>query len=209
MSITYNPGVPAAPDNPSVDQPEMLINTKAIPALIGVDHVPFNVSGSGVVSGQHNHVTFGTGQSVPTLATTPPATQIYPQEFIGQNANYLETYTSANTSAGNQINGYLPFVKAMGQFALNVGPYPITFAPITTNTLSINVANITASDGLTYAVTFTTVLPSNTYYVFVSKKSPSFSIPAYAFYVYNVTPTGFTIYATSLGVGEIVEFMVI
>lgn len=67
MSFTYNTGVPAAPNNPSNDQPQMLINTQAINAILGVDHVTFN----NAAGGEHKQVTFE-ANNIPTPPVTPP-----------------------------------------------------------------------------------------------------------------------------------------
>jgi len=62
--ITYNNNVPFGPDNPSADQPKMLTNTQHIADYVAVDHVPFNVNGSG----WHNKSTYVNQSSVPTTA---------------------------------------------------------------------------------------------------------------------------------------------
>ena len=49
MSFTYFLGIPAAPNNPSNDQPKMLANTNSINNIIGVDHFTF----SGINPGKH------------------------------------------------------------------------------------------------------------------------------------------------------------
>lgn len=67
MTISYNLGIPAAANDPSVDQPDMLENNDAIPAILAIDHVTFNNAGSG----QHKQVTFPSN-NVPTLPTNPP-----------------------------------------------------------------------------------------------------------------------------------------
>lgn len=67
MSFNYVSGVPAASNNPSTDQPNMLINTNSIPALIAVDHVSFGVANGGT----HKQVTF-VSNNVPSVPTSPP-----------------------------------------------------------------------------------------------------------------------------------------
>lgn len=66
-SFTYTSGIPATNNDPSVDQPNMAINTNSIASLIAVDHVPFNTPGGG----RHDQVTFN-DNNVPTVPTTPP-----------------------------------------------------------------------------------------------------------------------------------------
>ncbi len=48
----YNDNIPNAPNSPSVDQPNMQINTNSIRSLIKEDHVDFGTNGSGL----HNKV---------------------------------------------------------------------------------------------------------------------------------------------------------
>ena len=156
--VNYNLNIPDAPNNPSTDQPKMKTNTNAVDTILAVDHVFFNTTNGGF----HNHVTFGTSQSDPGLANSQ--TQIYPKSF-GSGASYLETYTAAKTSTGNQINGYLPFVKCMGKFTSVVGPYPQTLS-VPADTLKINIATIVQTSVTSVTVTFTTALPYTTYYIF-------------------------------------------
>lgn len=42
MTINYILGIPDAPNDPSVDQPDMKTNNDAIPQLIDIDHIGFN-----------------------------------------------------------------------------------------------------------------------------------------------------------------------
>lgn len=44
---TYTDNVPNGPNNPSVDQPKMKVNTKSIKDLIGEDHVTFGINNGG------------------------------------------------------------------------------------------------------------------------------------------------------------------
>lgn len=53
MTISYNRDIPNATNSPSVDQPNMKINTNAIDQIISVDHVNFNQSAS-TPGGYHN-----------------------------------------------------------------------------------------------------------------------------------------------------------
>lgn len=68
-NFTYNVGVPATNNNPSADQPQMLINTIATDGIIAVDHVGFNLTNGG----QHKAITFNQNASyVPTPPVSPP-----------------------------------------------------------------------------------------------------------------------------------------
>lgn len=170
MSFTYTRDIPFENNNPSNDQPNMKTNTNSTDNLLQVDHISFNDTNSG----KHIHVTFPTSQSTPALGTS--VTQIYPQQFPSGGTTYLETFTSATLSTGQQINGYLPFVKAIGRFVGTAGPFPKTLYDPTNslgggavagiaNTLYANIKTVVQTDIVTAVITFTTNLPYNTYYV--------------------------------------------
>ena len=162
MSFTYTRDIPFATHTPASDQPNMQVNTNSTDDLIQVDHISFNDANAG----KHNHVTFHNAQSDPTLQNSE--TQIYPKTF-GSGTTYLETYTAAKTNGGAQINGYLPFVKCMVRFtsiAMNGAITP------TAGYLNVNVNTVVQSaGGNVITVTFTTALPSNTYYIFYGSGS--------------------------------------
>lgn len=157
--IPFVPNIPFATHNPSSDQPNMLINTNSEQAIWGVDHVSFNTN----FGGTHNKVTFTNAQIDPGLSANQA--QIYPKTFGTSGATYLETFTASKSSAGNQVNGYLPFVKCIGRFTGSPGPYPIVLA-VPTDTLYVNIANITQTSATSVTVTFTTALAYTTYFVF-------------------------------------------
>lgn len=84
MSITYNTGIPDAPNNPSNDQPLMKVNTDAIDTFVAVDHVGFNVQSG--TSGFHNKTTYSVQGSDPGNVADGP--QVYSK---------LVTYTGGST----------------------------------------------------------------------------------------------------------------
>lgn len=53
MSFTFSTTVPAAPNNPSVDQPDMLQNNVATNGILAVDHITFNASNGGTHQQMH------------------------------------------------------------------------------------------------------------------------------------------------------------
>lgn len=53
MTFTYNNAVPAAANNPSNDQPDMLTNTQSINSIIAVDHATFNTANGGTHTQVH------------------------------------------------------------------------------------------------------------------------------------------------------------
>lgn len=98
MGIPYNTGIPAASHNPSVDQPNMLVNTNSIAQYVAVDHVPFNTSGSG----EHEQVTFA-ANNVPTV-TTPPVLFTNSQDGHGNNLPGMlaQLFFYSGAAAGGQ-----------------------------------------------------------------------------------------------------------
>ena len=195
MTITYINGIPATNDNPSVDQPNMQLNTDAITTYVAIDHIPFNSDTA--PNGMHAKVTFPLATSDPSLSNSQ--TQIYPKTF-GSTTTYLETYEAVKTSAGNQINGYAPIVKAMAMFTCVGAGFPATLSLIT-NSLAVNVASVSQTDTQHLIVTFTTALPYATYYVFFFN-NPGFTV---------VRSTGsFTLSIASGSLsGDTIGFMVI
>jgi hypothetical protein len=47
MSFTFNTSIPAAANNPSVDQPDMLTNNQSTDSILAVDHISFNTANGG------------------------------------------------------------------------------------------------------------------------------------------------------------------
>lgn len=80
MTFTFNTAIPAANNNPSVDQPDMLVNNQSTDAIINVDHISFNAMNGG----QHKQVTFNN--------VAAPGAQINPQSIL---------YTVAGIASSN------------------------------------------------------------------------------------------------------------
>jgi len=69
MTFSYNRNIPDGPNNPSVDQPKMKINTNSTDDIVAVDHVSFNLSNGG----QHKSIHFNQDASyVPVPPVSPP-----------------------------------------------------------------------------------------------------------------------------------------
>lgn len=118
-AFSYNNNVPATNNNPSVDQPDMKINTQSIEQLIAVDHVSFNSAGSGPPDGSGGHhlqVTFDSKNTpidptdpVSTLYTTSGvATTVADMRFRNDNGifpvNLIRAYAYVD-NAGTILNG--------------------------------------------------------------------------------------------------------
>lgn len=149
--FTFNAGIPAANNNPSVDQPDMLSNNVATNGILAVDHVTFNTTGTigpGASGGQHLKVTFN------SLAN--PAAPVDPISigYTNNSATMAQVTGSATTIAQeffrNQ-NGVFPVssIRAFGSF---VGITDVAPAAVTP-TNSFNVSSILKATGVKYEVT--------------------------------------------------------
>lgn len=111
MSFTFSTTIPAAPNDPSVDQPDMLQNNVATNGILGVDHITFNLLGGG----EHKQVTFN-GKNVPG-AQTDPKSVLYTNNVTATATNTASASTIAEVFFRNQ-NAILPvsMIKAFGCF---------------------------------------------------------------------------------------------
>lgn len=165
MTISYNLGIPDAPNNPSVDQPKMKANNDAIAQYVAVDHIDFGVAHSGV----HKQVQMplrggGTG-------TIPPGL------FAGEGTLYTKTggtdtqlFYSPDAS-GNEYQMTraitASFTATFGQFAVDGAPpagtistFGWTFLPgglmLQYGTITgLGVSNLPASRTVNFPVAFT------------------------------------------------------
>lgn len=93
--ITYNLNIPLATNNPSVDQPNMKINTNAIDTLLQVDHISFNTTNGG----QHQQVTLPNTQ-VSDPSPTGVGSEIYTKTLAG-----IAQLFFANSASVTQLTG--------------------------------------------------------------------------------------------------------
>ncbi len=101
--ITYNLGIPDAPNNPSDDQPLMKTNTNAINALIQLDHFTF----ADANAGWHKQVTL-TNESAPGI---PAGTNgvLFANSVAGVSWPFWQNATGSFQMFGvssNVANGY-------------------------------------------------------------------------------------------------------
>ncbi len=129
----YNNTVPAAPDDPADDQPEMLQDTTSISGLLGQDHVAFNRIGGGV----HRLVRFGQSEAAPGIlpgwvsdlysdtAVNLPGGQTWP---FWQNAGGSELIVGPSS---NGLAGYIMIGAYMFQWGNSTsnGAATIPFSP--------------------------------------------------------------------------------
>lgn len=131
--FSYNNGIPAANNNPSSDQPGMLINCQSIQNLIGVDHITFQANNGG----QHKQITFnvdsGAGYPyVPIVPTSPPVlftqtVNALPELFYysGDAAHSSDQYVAAETGSTFLFGG---IILKWGVFNAATSPQTINYA---------------------------------------------------------------------------------
>lgn len=118
--FTYNSGVPFSTNNPSNDQPQMLINTVSNNGIWNVDHVGFNSTGiignPQASGGQHLQVTFN-GKHVPGGTITDPLSILYTNNITGAGA--------FNTASASTIS-QLFFLNQSGGATTPISPFPVS-----------------------------------------------------------------------------------
>jgi len=167
MSIAYNTGIPAANNNPSTDQPNMLINTNSINTWVAVDHIGFNVGGS-QVSGQHAQVTYNAPLGANPNQTSPiaslytktdsGATQLFFQNdngasFVRQMSFATPTNLVNGGTAGGTLYkiplGFLGITIYAGETASFSGTRTVIFSTPFTTIISSSVSAQTAGANVT------------------------------------------------------------
>lgn len=135
MSFTFTNSIPAPNNNPSDDQPLMLVNNISTEAILGVDHITFNLSNGGT----HQQVTMVNN---PDYLTPPTVT-----------GNGCVVYSAAGTAA---TSAQLFFDNAVA--SLHLSPIRAwAFFDGTSGAIiasqSVNVSSITHPAAGTYDVT--------------------------------------------------------
>lgn len=130
---SFDNAVPAANDNPSSDQPDMLTNNQSTLGIIGEDHITFNLNNGG----QHKAIRFNQDASyVPTPPVSPP--ELFTNTVLGLpqlfyysgDAAHSSTQYVASTNGSTLLLGGL-IIKwgvataiAGGQVVTFVSPFP-------------------------------------------------------------------------------------
>jgi len=138
MSFTFNTGIPAANNDPSVDQPDMLSNNVSTNAILAVDHVTFNTANGGT----HKQTTF--------IGKNPPGAQVDPTAVL---------YT--NDGVANATHPQLRYRNSQGIFPISALRAAAVFQLVAVNgavipTNAFNIASIVASGppaGKIYTIT--------------------------------------------------------
>lgn len=163
-NYNYNGGIPAANNNPSVDQNPMLENFTSINQIIGVDHVTFNTNNGG----QHLQVTY-TGTATPSVPADPMAIAFTKNDSGGHPNNYFTNSQSTFLMTG---------IKAFGSFTT------VASAGTVTAINSYNVASISfsGSPNNTYTVTLNSnVVNGNNVVIQISRSNTLLNIGSYTF----------------------------
>jgi len=137
MSISYNNGIPDAPNNPSNDQPLMKQNTDSIDQLIAIDHVSFNSSNGGF------HKKVSLNNVATTSAPTDPVSIVYTD------------YTTINPAKPQLFfrNSNSPYpigaIKAFGSFVTAAAPTFVTQQNCASIARAVNNYTITLNANVT------------------------------------------------------------
>jgi len=173
MTFTYNNAIPAANNNPSVDQPDMLINGQSIESLIAVDHISFNTANGGT----HKQVSFNN--------IAAPGAQTNPASIL---------YTVAGTASTNSDmrfrnqNGIFP-VNLIRAFALVDGPAGGVVA-----SQSINIVSATRNSAGNYTIVMDPNTVGSTNYFVVGSATRGLGNIALTFNYSIVNATTFNVF---------------
>lgn len=112
-NFNYTNDIPDTPNDPSVDQPDMKINTNSIDSIINVDHYSFNLANGG----WHKQITLP-AQNVPGVQANPTSTIYTNADAASASANSNAWYRNAD--------GIFPLsaIRAAGYFVTSAAAAP-------------------------------------------------------------------------------------
>lgn len=186
MSFTATSGIPAANNNPSQDQPDMLTNNDSFIDIWDVDHVGFNASNGGT----HLQSTYDTKN--PPGAVSDPAGIAYTNDGTVSAAHAQYYYKNSQ--------GVFPLsaIRAFGSFVVTAVPGAVV--PLN----DYNVASITSVNSTTYTVALTAnSVNTNAIIALVTINNSSRSAG------YTFTNPNLSITISGFVVGNIINFVVI
>lgn len=183
-NFTYDIGVPAAPNNPSNDQPLMLQNTVSISGIWNVDHIGFGAANGGT----HQQVTY--------IAFAAPGAQLDPTSIAYTAAGLAAPAHPQNYFKNSQGVFPLSSIRAFGSFTAN------NVAPVLSN--QINIASTGyIGVGAHYTITLNTnTVNSSDVIVLLTLSDTTNSLPKYSF-------TNPTLDINGVAAGVIVNFVII
>lgn len=181
-NFNYDTGVPFATNNPSVDQPNMLINTQSINGILAVDHVTFNENNGGT----HEQVTF-IGENPPTATPSDPTSIGYTNVGIAA-PTHPQLYWQNS-------QGIFPLsaIRAFGSFT------PAGTTPSLSNSFNILSSSFVSGTTYTFTLNANTVNGNNIVVLLTSSVDGPLN---YSFSNPTLTISG-------AGVGSVVNFLII
>ncbi len=133
VNLSYNNTVPAANNNPSVDQPQMLVNTTSISSIVNQDHIGFGQNNGGT----HRQVNMY-NQATPPLIND---LNLYSNISVGANSLWVQTPTlnlplfagqpTGGVTGATSVIGNIQFRWGLKTVATNADTavvFPIAFA---------------------------------------------------------------------------------
>lgn len=171
----FDTTVPATNDNPSADQPDMLVNNQSTNGILGVDHITFNLNNGG----QHKAITFNQDASYAPVAFPVSPPQLFTNTVDGvgnalpSGVPELFFYSGSSTQSQNQyVSAAIGSVLLPGGIILKWG------------------ARAGTTDGT--AITFVNAFPNNVFSLQVSGGTSSSPQPTINFSQSTLTTSGFT-----------------
>lgn len=153
-SFPYITGIPNPPNDPSVDAPNMQINTNTVNAWVQVDHIGFGVA----TGGKHNQVTF------PGATTPAPGAQSGLTAVVQNLAGTADNTTAQLFYQNGQAAGAALFaLSAIKAYAV------ISAAGAIVNGFNVSSVSFAIGGGLgVYTITLSLTLPggANSFGVF-------------------------------------------
>lgn len=170
MTIPFYDGIPAAPNNPSNDQPLMLLDNIAIVAGLGIDHRTFNEDNTGY----HKSIHFDQITSyVPVPPVSPP--QLFTDVVAGLAQLKYYSGTTAQTSDQYVLGAVNFSTMVLGGMILKGGVVNVTSDP----------------QAFTYASLLVNAFPNATRAVLIFPANATARTPSG--YVSAISATGFTL----------------
>jgi hypothetical protein len=152
----YNLNIPFATNKPSVDQPDMQINTNSIASIIGTDHLTFGTATGSQIDGYHNIIHFNTQLNDPNAI--PGTGQLYTRTISGDQELFYESgngIKSQLTSPSGTSPGFIGYTFLPGGIIMQWGFINGTHSG----------SNHTFNAGDTGSVTFPIPFPNNIFTV--------------------------------------------
>lgn len=139
----FDATVPATNDNPSADQPDMLVNNQSTNGILGVDHITFNLNNGG----QHKAITFNQDASY-----VPASFPVNPPQL----------FTNTTDGAGNALPNGVPELffysgssaQSQTQYVSKAQGSVLLFGGIILKWGTVTLPNTGASQTVTYPVAF-------------------------------------------------------